>query len=344
MNLFSFKSKSCLGVDIGTSGVKIVELIREKNKVKLVSYGFSEDVPEGEKFDWRKNPDRIARIISLVREKSGMSSSDAISSLPTFSVFSSLINLAKMDKKDLSSAVQWEAKKVVPLPLEEMKWDWVEVDEGESGGIKVLLTAAPKFLVEKYIEIFKLAKLNLLSLEAENLSLIRAILGNDPSTVMLVDIGRNTTDISIAEKGIPILNRSIDSGGDTITKAISRNLNISAHRAEQFKYDLGISSLDSSGVGVPKAILDAVSPIVDEIRYTLNLFQDKNKRSVEKVVLSGGGALLANLADHLSKTLDKKTIIGDPWFRISYPLDLEPLLKELSPKLAVAVGLAMREM
>jgi len=350
---------SYLGVDIGSSSIKIVELRKEKRKLRLSTYGFTENLNSSADSDWQKDIVFISRVINRICNKAGVTTRNAVAALPSFSVFSSVLNLSNVDKKDISSAIHWEAKKVIPLPLDEMVLDWRIIsdkaqDDKKKGNnknnirgaknAKVLLTGAPKTLVKKYISIFKEAKINLLSLETETFSLIRSLLGNDKSTIMIVDMGMSATDISIIDNHIPLLNRSIDIGGMTITKAISDNLNIGVERAEQFKYDLGISSIESGDSDtVPKAIIDIIDPIINEIRYMLNLFENKNNKKVEKIILSGGSSLLPSFVYYLSKIINMKVIIGDPWSMISCPVELMPSLSELGPKLSVAIGSAIRE-
>ncbi len=348
MSLFS-SNRSYLGVDIGTFGVKIVELKKEDGQPRLFSYGFSEnkDIKAGD--NKKNNTDYIAGVINKIWQESGMVSRNAIAALPTFSVFSSVLNLSNISKKDLKSAVHWEAKKVIPLPLEEMILDWREIkeeskDEKDKKNLKVFLTGAPKVLVKRYIEIFKKAQINLLSLETETFSLVRSLMGNDKSTVIIAEIGANTTDIAVIDRGVPILSRSVDIGGLTITKAISANLNIGIERAEQFKYDMGVSSVESEPSIIPKTITETISPIVNEIKYTLNLFENKNNKKVEKIIFSGGSAMLIDFAGYLSKAIDKKVIIGNPWIRVSYPAELKPTLDEIGPRMSIAIGLALRQL
>ncbi len=343
MGLFSV-NKSFLGIDIGTSSIKIVEFKGEAGKIRLLTYGFSENLPGVGQTDIKD----MVGVINKIYEQADITSKSGVSALPTFSVFSSILNLAGVGKKDIASAVHWEAKKVIPLPLEDMILDWKKIEDKEEKresktNLKVLLTGAPRTLVKRYIEIFKNAQINLLSLETETFALIRSLLGNDKSTVMIVEIGATTSNITIVSQSIPLLNRSLDVGGLTITKAIGNNLNIGLERAEQFKCDLGISSMDSQEDIIPKTIVETISPIINEIKYAFNLFQSKSNKKVDKIILSGGSALLINLPNYLSKILNMNVIIGDPWFRVSYPLDLKPLLDEIGPRLAIAIGLAMRE-
>lgn len=350
MSLFS-SNTSYLGIDIGTSGIKIVEIKEDKGKAILLSYGFSENKVREKRNEWKIDIPETAKIINKICKKADMASRTAIVSLPSFSVFSSVISLPNVQPKDIDSTVHWEAKKVIPLPLEEMILDWKiiadkELAKGEGSGklaTKVFLTGAPRSLVKRYIDIFKEAQINLLSLETETFSLIRAFMGNDKSAVMIVELGANTADIVIVERNVPMLSRSLDVGGLTITKAISNNLNIGLERAEQFKYDLGISSIDKEADIIPKTIIETISPILNEIKYTLELFQSKNNMNVEKIILSGGSSLIINFAGYLSKELNMNVIVGDPWARLSYPLDLKPTLDEIGPRMSVAIGLALRE-
>lgn len=337
---------SFVGVDIGSSSIKAVELKKEKGRLRLVSYGFTENAGQLVREELKSNTKYIASAINLICKKSGIVNRSAYTALPTFSVFTSVLNLPRVEKKEVDSAVQWEAKKVVPLPLEEMVLDWKVINETElknnkEVGIKVLLTGAPKVLVKKYMNIFKEAGMNLISLETETFSLVRCLLGNDKTTTMIVELGSSTTDISIIKEGIPVLNRSLDIGGLTITKSISESLNVGLERAEQFKFDMGVSS-GGDGSDIPKTVIDNLNPIVNEVKYMLNVFENERSEKVEKIVLSGGSAMVYNFKNFLSKTLDMNIIVGDPWSRVSYPVELEETLNEIGSKMSVAIGLAMR--
>lgn len=355
MSLFK-SSQGYLGIDIGTSSIKIVELKSEGNRPRLSSYGFSEGMDGKLNNNWQLNVKKTANAINKICKEAGMSSRSAVAALPTYSVFSSILSLSNVEKKDITSTVHWEAKKVIPIPLDEIILDWKRIEDDDKStstvassanradSFKVLITGAPKLLVKKYIDIFKEAQINLVSLETEVFSLTRSLLGRDKSTVIVVEIGTNTTNISVIDKGIPMLNRSIDIGGLTITKALGNNLNIGLERAEQFKYDLGINALSATQDIIPKTIIEALNPVINEIKYVLNLFQNRDNKKVEKIILSGGSSLLVNFVNYLSKILDINVIIGDPWARVSCPVELKPVLDEIGPRMSIAVGLALRQM
>lgn len=390
MDILSAK-KSYLGVDLGTSAVKIVELQDKGGRAVLLTYGYVEQPTDIIRASSREMEEKIVNIIKDIHKKSRMTSNRVVAALPSFSVFSSIISLPAMNKKDLAKAVQWEAKKFIPLPIEEMTLDWKVVpsrplvksaaplatpsavpnpqtpinhepvsflaklrgqtktktptpdNAAGKNNVKILLTAAPKKIVERYIRIFRSAALELISLETESFALERSLYGNDPTPIMVIDIGAVSTNISIVESSIPILTRSIDVGGTSITKAIMTSLNVDLERAEQFKRDIGFSALGPGGL--PETIKNTINPIVNEVKYSLDIYlsQAGGQNKIEKIILTGGSAFLPELVNYLAKLLEMKVIIGDPWDRIVYPLELKPVLSELGPRFAVAVGLAMRE-
>lgn len=352
MTLFGHRRASYLGVDFGSSGLKAVELSGERGKPTLVTYGMTEvsaDIVRNASPEARDRA--VASLVALV-QGARVTTRKAVAALPNYAVFSSVIALPPMSERDMAAAVRWEAKKFVPLPLEEMILDWKQLGTlaGPAAGhgkakpeVKVLLTAAPKSLVSRYIEVFKLAKMELLSLETEAFALARALIGPGSGPVMIIDMGAYTTDLAVVEDGIPTINRSIDVGGSTLTKAIANSLSITEQRAEQFKRDFGLAMAGGES-GIPRTIEAALAPVLNEVKYVFDLYQGQSSRPVEKVTITGGSAYLPHLSEFLQKLLGVPTYVGDPWDRVSYPLDVKPALEEVGPTLVVAIGLALREL
>lgn len=348
MGLFSSSGDNLfLGIDIGNSSLKMVELRKKNHQIYLSNYAFSENISEVN-FTKVEDVNYLAQAINKVKKDAGITSNKVTASLPTFAVFSSIINISNADKKGLAAAVNEEAIKVIPLPLEEMILGWKIIPDKDGktptkGNLRVFLTGSPKKLVRKYLDIFKAAGLTLSSLETETFSLVRSLIGDDKSTVMIVEIGANSTNLSIVKESIPVLNRSLGVCSSTTTKTLAEKLELTYAQAEQFKFDLSVSLNPDNHEELPQLIIKTLEPIVTEIQYMLDFFYSQNNSPVEKIILSGGGALLLNLADYLSKRLNLKVIIGDPWHRVRYAPELKPVLNEIGPRLAVAIGLAMRE-
>lgn len=374
MSLFSGPERY-LGVDIANSAVKVVELENVKGRPKLITYGYLEQQNAILTSNTPEARASIVEALNRIQKEARTTTKNCIAALPSYTVFTSVIHVPEMPKKELAAAVQWEAKKFVPMPIEEMILDWKILQENETSSgysannpnepqqmkelgeqgtakikskekkfLKILLTAAPKDLVQRYLEVFQEAKLNLVSLETESFALERSLIGNDKSPIILIDVGAVATTISVVVDSVPLINRSIDIGGRTITKAIANSLNIDMDRAEQFKRDFGLAHTGNAGGDqIPKRIEFMVQAVVDEVKYVLNLYQSQGGTQVEKIVLAGGSAWLPNFTQYLSSVLGYKVFIGDPWARVMYPMDLQPVLQQVGPRLAVATGLAMRE-
>ena len=366
MGLFSKKPTGILGIDVGAGAVKMVELVREAGRARLRTYGFTER-ESIVAFDPREHIEEMGAIIRELRRQSGAVATTAIASLPTFSVFSSVITLPELPKKEIPAAIRWEVKKLIPLPLEEMILNWEPLPESLAGvsrrptptdakttgdikkedavviekekkSVSFLITAAQKKLVEQYVAIFKASGIALQSLETEAFALERSLVGNDKSTVMIVDIGARNTDISVIDCSIPVLNRSMDFGGKNFTETIVGITKLAQAHAEQLKRDIS----QSRDAVIPKAFEPILTPLLNEIQYTLSLYQSRSGGRIEKIILTGGSGLLFNLVTLLTSRFNITVVVGDPWARIATPIDLTPVLQEIGPRMSVAVGLAMR--
>jgi type IV pilus assembly protein PilM len=359
MGLFGKKKEErfegMLGVDIGTSGIKVVEISPEKGRLRLSRYGYSE--PAGRK----------------IMKESSMKAGKAVASLPSSKIFHVMITLPvpKDPKEDLKPLIEAQAKKLIPLPLEEMildsnildkdllpkheakpaakkKTDEPEIPVPEAMPqdkskkyIRVLLTGAPKVLVSKYVEIFRQAKIELVSLETEIFAVIRSLVGKDKSRIMIVDMGAERTNIAVVDKGIPYLTRGIKSGGAAVTQALAASMGVSFEEAEAMKRDLA----HKQSQGLPAPLEEAIKPIVHEIRYALQLYADQefhDNSTVEKIIITGGSSHVPGLITYLTAALNVNVYHGDPWARVATPPEARPVLDEVGPRLAVAIGLAMR--
>lgn len=359
MCMFGFlkrKPKTFLGVDIGAGGIKVAEFEKYKGRPRLLTYGFSERGPEETGSDIlsdKKTSETLVKICANAKVKGNR----AIAGLPISAVFNSIISIPSATPKELKMAVELQARKLLPYPLEEAVLDYKVLNKGKAEGsplgkedvaksLRILLTAAPKNLIDKYVEIFKAAKLELLYLETEAFGLIRSLIGKDSATIAILDIGATKTNILIVEKGAPIVTRSINLGGLVITKTLSEIMKVGIKEAESLKRDARHAENGGSGAApvLPKSIESLLVPVVNEIRYSFNLHLSENGGGrVEKIILTGGAALYPYLPEFFSRALNIKVFLGNPWSRVLFPDDLKFDLDDLGPRFAVAVGMAMRE-
>ncbi len=357
-------NKSFLGVDIGTGGVKVVELLSEKGRARLLNYGYSRQVSENTSKMIIEDPKHAARLLTSVYQKMGTKTTSCVSALPASKVFSAIISVPRpKDEKELKPLVESRARKLVPMPLEEMILDSKLIDplkkeenkkikkqenkqgapkKVEKGNVRVLITGAAKTLVQKYVETFRSAKLELTALETESFALIRSLVGKDRSSILIIDIGAIRTNLTIVEKGIPFLTRSVNIGGSMVTQKIAQTMGASFEQAEQMKYDL---SQHDDGQGLA-AVETTLQPILNEIKYTFEQYERmefNDHKKVEKIVLTGGSSHLPQLDKYIGDKTKLNTYVGDPWARVVYPEDLRPVLEEIGPRMSVSLGLAMRD-
>ena len=385
MGLFGGKkSRGFLGVDIGASSIKIVELAQEKGRAKLMTYGYAELPPSAAGGSFFDQPKQTGDLLIKVIKSANVKSTQAMSALPTTNVFSTILSLPKVkDKKQQEAVIDAELSKLTPLPLSEMITQRIFLDEKKSKKdeknkkakekeskknetkeekeereraekerekhFRVLVTGSANSFVQKYVEIFRAAKLELQALDTESFALIRSLIGKDRSAIMIIDFGSARTNITIVEKGIPFVTRSVKIGGDTVTRYLVEQMQLPEGDAERMKRDLGTMGTAVSDLpgGLPKVLEPVMQPLVNEIKYAIQLYGNMELTeldSVDKIILTGGSSHLPRVPEYLAEVLNINTYRGDPWARVTYPKDIESVLEEIGPRMSVAIGLAMRDM
>ncbi len=348
------KQKSQLGIDIGTSNIKLVELKPTDKNLVLQTYGIANVSFNLTGKDSAPSINQTAAVIKELMKRAGVTTSKAVASLPNSSVFTSLIELPKIPQNELKSAIEFEAKKYVPLPLEEvaLSWSVLEEKEGRIGKDtnlgtlkadeskqKILLTAVPTVVIDNYLKIFQAAGIQPQALEIEALALIRSILSQNSKANLIIDIGAKSTSINLVNNGYLRLSKSLTVGGDTITTSLAQSLTVNFARAEQFKKDFGMKQ---SGQQIPQVMRPILDIIKNETQQLINIFESRGER-IDKIFLTGGGSKLPGLVEYFS-ALDKKVELAQPWTNVSLAADLKPIINPLGLNLAVAIGLAMRPM
>src|SRR3989344_1253872 len=347
------KSKSQLGVDIGSSNIKIVQLKPVDSKFVLETYGLVNFSYQIATKDSSGGIAQTAQLLKNLVSKSRATTNQIVASLPNSSVFTSVIEMPKIPENELKTAIEFEAKKYVPLPLAEVALSWSVIEDkkarinkdtnlgfktaGESR-TKVLVTAVPTAVIDNYLKVFELAGLTPLALEIESLSLIRSLVGEDLNINLVIDIGAKSTSINLVDSGYLRLSKNLNVGGDTVTGSIAQSLSVNFARAEQFKKDFGLSG---SGQQIPQVMRPILDIIKSEASQLISLFESRGER-IGKILLSGGGSKLPSLKEYFS-VLGKPVVLANPWSQVLYPEKLKPVIEPLGLNLAVAVGLAMRK-
>ncbi len=354
--LFKIRPKKFLGIDVGTSSLRIVELGRQGQAYKLMNYGEVGTSAFREKSlrIFQKNSlalsnKQVAKAIQTIFKEAEIQTEEVNFSIPDFCSFSTTFKLPVMSKDEVPEAVNYEVRPFIPLPLADVTLDWFIIEgEPSKTTLKILVVAIPNDVIHQYQDIAKFAGLKLRILEPEVFALVRAAIKDEKEkgVIGLIDIGARSTTCSILEKGILKSNHSFNVAGNELTEVMARSLNIEHSKAEELERKYGLVPDSSSFGGSPEEIRKILIPLIDsileEIRKVFRSFYQREGKKIEKIVLAGGLISMPGLKEYFSVELKKKIIIADPFLHIACPSILTETLKEIGPSYAIAVGLALK--
>lgn len=379
--MFFSKPQSYLGIDLGAGGVKLVELKKEKNRPLLYTYGLTSATQDVHRLFRRKktvngklennegsdevdaagnpiiNPAKVeqyAQVLKAVCKAAHTSSKNAVVSLPVSVLFHAVINLPPLKKEELDGVLKAEIKKLLPRPIEEMALDYQVLSPAPGAkSQRVLVNAVPRDLVMFYTQVFKRAGLALDSLEPESVALARSLVGKDNSVAMLIDVGAERSNFFIIDQGVAITHHSVEIGGFKIDRVLKNILNVEDLLVEQMKRDLFSKLMKIGGAGnslwsrenFAEMFQTIINPIIKEIEYGFEIYlrqTGNEEKRPEKVILTGGAGQMPYLADIIAEKFKLKCYVGDPWGRVVYQDSIKPVLSNIGSRMAVAVGLALR--
>jgi type IV pilus assembly protein PilM len=356
-DFFKTKKNYFVGVDFGTSVIKIVELSLKKEQIYLENYGWVDLglVPGGENSDLPSQVPfdvKLKVMLNALIKKLKPTSKEAYVSLPSFVGLISLINFPEMKKEEIEKAIQFEAHKYIPTPLDDvsLSWDIVKKEESKiipgnqslpesARKIQVLLVAAPKKEIKKYNDLFSDSSLTIKVIELETFSLVRSLVGDNMGTFLIIDIGSRTTNLILTEKGLVLASRSVDAGGNEITNTLADNLNVSKPRAETLKKQKK-DFLNGQELAIIVPTLELIS---NEALRIINSYKEKNPDvRIDSVIISGGSSKMEGIDKYFTKNIGIKAVVGNPWNKIVVNEKLKPTIETLGSSFAVAIGLAVR--
>lgn len=338
---------STTGLDIGSHSIKLVELGHDTSGWTLLSAGSALTPLKALTSTLQADFDAIAVVIKKLVKESGTKTTNVGIALPESQVFTRVIEVPQLSKRELASAIKWEAEQYIPLPLEQVNMDYTILRDAAQTGtnnMELLLVAAPKVLLEKYLTILESADIAPSAVETEVIASSRVLARSMKSvkTVMMVSIGAQTTDLAILRNGIIAFTRSISAGGEALSRALSQGLGFEIAQAEEYKrtYGLDRDKLQGKIVGAVKPIMDT---IIGEMKRATAFYQEKNKEEkIGTIVLSGGTARLPGMVVYVASEMGVEVQLANPWFEISRDARFNVLDSE-GPVFSVATGLALRE-
>jgi type IV pilus assembly protein PilM len=357
---------SFLGIDIGTSSVKVVQLRSSHGAAILETYGeialgpyAGQPIGKAVKL----TPEKTAQALTDLMKEANVTARAGCMSIPFSSSLVTILDFPKVDTAALKRMVPIEARKYIPVPVSEVNLDWFVIPQDDSQqsaldgvqgapvkpkGQEVLLVAIHKDAVNAFQTIASTAGVTMEFYEIEIFGAVRSALSHGIAPILLVDIGASTTKMYIVERGIVRLTHLISNGGQQMTETLGRSLGWEFEKAERVKRERGLE--DSSAYStdendrIKTALLSTLSRLFSEINRVLLSYGQRYNKNVSHVVLTGGGASLPGLSAHAKSSLSADVAIADPFSRTEAPAFLGDVLREIGPGFTVSVGLVLRKL
>jgi type IV pilus assembly protein PilM len=344
------KKKDVIGLDIGCSSIKLVELKEDKNGYKLQNLAISPLPPEvivdGALMDSVTIIDTIRDLIGNTKTKT----KDAVISVSGHSVIVKKISLPFMTEAELEESIQWEAERYIPFDINDVNIDFqIYGSTSENPEIMdVVLVAAKKDIINDYVSVTMESGLNPVIIDIDSFALENMLAINyemvKDETIAIANVGASITNINIIRNNISCFTRDIFKGGNQITEEIQRQMHVDHEEAEKIKTG---TKVDLSSQPIIQNVLKAASEsLATEIGNTLDFFQSTTTyEKIDKLYLSGGGSKIKDFDILLQQQIGIPVEVVNPFKKIEYSgknFDLE-YLREIGPIMAVGVGLASRK-
>ncbi len=354
---------SVLGIDIGSSSIKLVQLRREDGRAILETYGAItlgpyNGVEAGKAVKLPVN--KITEALSDLMRETNVTTKSVSVAIPFASSLTSIIQMPNMPKNQLNQMIPLEARKYIPVPMNEVMLDWFiipdeepksrsEILEGvydsfekpkEKNNLEILLVAIFNTILNDYQTITDTLGLTTKFYELEVFSAARGSLSHGVAPVVIVDIGASTTKIYVVERGVIRMSHLVHKGSQDLTLHIERALEISFEKAERLKREEGMSE-DSS---VKFAMLSTLDHIFSQINHVLLSYGKKYHKNISKVMFSGSTAAMDGFLEYAESKIENVVTIANPFNKVQTPAFLDDALKKVGPEFAVATGLALRQL
>lgn len=346
------KSSSVIGVDVGSSSLKVVQLRKEGGTAVLETYGEIALGPyAGGEIGQATNlsGEKIAETLKDLLREASITSKDAGISIPFSRSLLTLVELPRRNNpEEQKTVISLEARKYIPVPISEVQLDWFILPDMLPEGaapppkVKVLLVAVHNDELALLQNVVSGAGITASFYEIEIFSTIRSIIDEPVKPVLVIDIGASSTKTYVVERGVVAVSHMIRQGGQDVTRAIATSQGISVQQAEELKKTHGFAE-GTTGYDM-KSIELVFSRIFSEAKRSLVQYETVNQKSVDTVLLTGGGGVTKDIAAFAKSIFSLDVRIADPFAKTAAPAFMRPVLTEIGPEFAVSVGLALRKL
>lgn len=334
------------GLDIGTSGIRVVQLSGSGQVKTLAKYGYIPIDSKISQSDSAADEQKVLDALASLLSEAHITTKNVVVGIPSQRVFTAVVDIDRLSPAELQKTIRFQADSLIPTPLAESTIDWAMIGDSpaDKNKVEVLLSSVPNEFVESRLDMLESIGLNVIGFEPDNLAISRALLAPEVTTPqMVLDIGNVTADLVIAMNGAPRLTRSIPTGTEAMIKAAMQNLNIDQKQAEQFVFKFGVSKDKLEGQ-IYHAIIGTVDILMTEIDKSIKFFQKRygDNAKLDRIIVAGGASALPELPLYIANKFGASVEIGNAWRNVSYAQNRQNELLALSNHFGVAAGLAER--
>jgi type IV pilus assembly protein PilM len=346
--MFLFKkNKEVIGIDIGSSSVKVVQLKEIKGSFQLLNAGISPLPPEAIVDNTLMDSTSIAMVIKNLVASLGIKIKDVACSISGNSVIIRKIVLPAMPQDELEDQISWEAEQYIPFDINDVNMDFqiLSPDSNDPSKMNVLLVASKKDIINDYVAVFGEAGMQLSVVDVDSFAVQNAFETNhdfsSEDIIALINIGASVMNINVIKDGITLFTRDVQMGGNLYSEEIQKQLGLSSEDSEIGK----LLAHESNNESLRKVILKVNETVTQEIRRSLDFYNSTaNDDRISGVFVSGGCSKVYNLVGTIAAKTGLPVEVLNPFARLKYnEKDFDPeYLVEIGPFMAVPVGLAIR--
>jgi len=337
---------SFFGLDIGSTGIRVVELRGTGSARSLVKYAYVPIDTKLAQSDSRADQQKLGQVLANLVLQAKLSTKNVAVGLPSSRVFTTIVDFDRIPESELGKAIGYQADSLIPTPPAESKMDWAMIGDSpkDPTKIEILLSSVPNSFIEQRLDLIESIGLNVIAFEPDNLALSRALVPIGTAAPQLVlDIGQLGTDLVVTMGDAPRLTRAIPTGVEAIIRSAMQNLNVDEKQAQQFVNKFGVSKDKLEGQ-VYQAIISTIDLLVSEIDKSVKFFQARYPtQPIERIIVTGGASTIPEFPLYLANKFGINVEIGNAWRNVAFMPDRQNELLNVSNQFGVAVGLAERK-
>jgi type IV pilus assembly protein PilM len=336
-----------VGIDIGSSSIKVVELEERDGVVTLTTYGelqlgpYTEGGVVGQVATLLPPVERQA-LVDILRE-SAVKAKRAVLAIPLSASFVTTMSMQAGAEDDISSRVRVDARKYIPVPIADVTLDWAEISvNSETEGVRdVLLAAIQNDALKRFMTLMQTVELPAPPTEIECFSTIRSAFQSEKPHSAVIDIGASVAKLYLIENGLLARMHRVPTGSIKVTERLMQERQLSFVDAEQLKRTVTPQTAD---YGLVQKITHVTyTRVLKEFRQVIDEYELRSGHTISDIVLSGGGVVGFGLDAAIAQEFARATTLIQPFDKVAYPAFMEDTLREIGPVFAPALGAALRQ-